>query len=564
MVTIAEMKQSLSAALVEVAQQGKENGVFSFETLPDFVLEIPRDKNHGDFAANLALVLTKQAKMPPRQIGEYLVSALSGPEWKEKLYIEKMELAGPGFINFYLQPRWLTEEIKEILTRGENHGNCQLGNGQKVQIEFVSANPTGELHMGNARGAALGDSLANIMQAAGYEVSREYYINDAGNQIVKFGLSLEARYLQCLGEDVAFPEDGYHGEDITRTMQQFIEEYGDKYKDVDSSLRREMLTKYALEKKITAIRQGLLRFGVKYDVWFSEQSLHDSGAITAVIQRLQDACCIYEKEGALWIKGEVLGDGKDEVVVRANGIPTYFAADIAYHENKFQRGFDRVINIWGADHHGHVARMQGAMEALGYDRSRLQVILMQLVRLIQNNEVVKMSKRTGTYVTLEELMDDVGVDAARFFFCMRSADTQMDFDLDLAKAQSADNPVFYVQYAHARIHSILAQNAEDGFVLPALEQTDFSLLTHENEIDIIHKLMELPEEISYSAKNLEPYRIAVYAQDLAALFHSFYTNCRVLGVEDNLRAARLWLIQGVATAIAKCLGILGVQAPKQM
>ena len=418
--------------------------------------------------------------------------------------------------------------------------------------------------MGNARGAALGDSLANIMKAAGYEVQREYYINDAGNQIVKFGLSLEARYLQCLGEDVAFPEDGYHGEDITRTMEQFIAEYGDKYKDVDSALRCEMLTKYALEKKITAIREGLLRFGVKYDMWFSEQSLHDSGAITEVIQRLQDNGCIYEKEGALWIKGEVLGDGKDEVIVRANGIPTYFAADIAYHENKFQRGFDRVINIWGADHHGHVARMQGAMEALGYERNRLHVILMQLVRLIQNNEVVKMSKRTGTYVTLEELMDDVGVDAARFFFCMRSADSQMDFDLDLAKAQSADNPVFYVQYAHARIHSILKQNEEDGFVLPALDETDFSLLTHENEIDIIHKLMELPEEINYSAVHLEPYRIAVYAQDLAALFHSFYTNCRVLGVEEPLRAARLWLIQGVATAIAKCLHMLGVQAPKQM
>ncbi|MCI8336271.1 MAG: arginine--tRNA ligase [Peptococcaceae bacterium] len=558
------MKESLKAALQEAAQQGKDSGVFTYETLPDFVLEIPRDKNHGDFAANLAMVLTKQAKMPPRQIGEYLVNTLSAPEWRDKLYIEKMELAGPGFINFYLQKRWLTEEIKEILSRGSAHGNCNLGQGQKVQIEFVSANPTGELHMGNARGAALGDSLANIMTAAGYEVSREYYINDAGNQIVKFGLSLEARYLQCLGEDVEFPEDGYHGEDITRTMEEFIAEHGDKYKDVDADLRREMLTKYALEKKITAIREGLLRFGVKYDVWFSEQSLHDSGAITEVIQRLQEKGCIYEKDDALWIKGEVLGDEKDEVIVRANGIPTYFAADIAYHENKYSRGFDQAINIWGADHHGHVARMQGAMEALGYDRERLHIILMQLVRLIQDGEVVKMSKRTGTYVTLEELMDDIGVDAARFFFCMRSADSQLDFDLDLAKAQSADNPVFYVQYAHARIHSILAQNAEDGFVLPALDQIDFSLLTHESEIDLIHKLMELPEEIAYSATHMEPYRIAVYAQDLAAFFHGFYANCRVLGVDDNLRAARLWLISGVATAIAKCLGILGVTAPEKM
>ncbi len=564
MVTIAEMKQSLTAALREAAERGKREGVFSYETLPDFVLEIPRDKNHGDFAANLALVLTKQAKMPPRQIGEYLINTLSTAEQKEKLYIEKMELAGPGFINFYLQPKWLTEEIKNILARGDKHGDCNLGMGQKVQIEFVSANPTGELHMGNARGAALGDSLANILAACGYEVSREYYINDAGNQIVKFGLSLEARYLQLLGEDVEFPEDGYHGEDITRTMEEFIAEQGDKYKDVDENLRREMLTAYALEKKITAIREGLLRFGVKYDVWFSEQSLHDSGAITEVIQRLQEKGCIYEKDSALWIKGDVLGDEKDEVIVRANGIPTYFAADIAYHENKYSRGFDRAINIWGADHHGHVARMQGAMEALGYDRERLHVILMQLVRLIQGGEVVKMSKRTGTYVTLEELMDDIGVDAARFFFCMRSADSQLDFDLDLAKAQSADNPVFYVQYAHARIHSILAQNAEEGFVLPDLDKTDFSLLTHESEIDLIHKLMELPEEISYSAVHLEPYRIAVYAQDLAALFHGFYTNCRVLGVDNSLRAARLWLVSGVATAIAKCLGILGVSAPKKM
>ena len=557
---VKKTKENIYNMLTDAAMAAKANGQLNIETIPDFVVEIPRDKTHGDFAANIAMLLAKQARKAPRMIAQDIIDNLK----TDGTYVEAVEIAGAGFINFRLKENWLTDGLKDAIAQGENYGNSDYGQGKKVQVEFVSANPTGELHMGNARGAAIGDSLASLLSAAGYNVEREFYVNDAGNQIEKFGNSLEARYLQQLGVDVEFPEDGYHGEDIIRTMQQFIEEVGDKYLNADSAERKAEMVKYALEKKLADIRSGLSRFGVEYDVWFSEQSLHDSGAVMAVVDELAEKGYIEEKDGAKWFHAEKFGAEKPEVLVRANGIPTYYAADIAYHKNKFDRGFEKVINIWGADHHGHVARLKGAVEAVGYNPDNLDVILMQLVRLFQGGEIVRMSKRSGKYVTLQELMDDVGVDASRFFFVMRSADSQMDFDLDLAKSESSDNPVYYVQYAHARICSILRQAEEQGIQMPALADVDLSLLKDESETDLIKKILDLPEEIVYSAVHQEPHRIAAFAMDMAGLFHSFYGRCRVLGVDADIQAARLYLCQSAAGCIAKSLKLIGVTAPDHM
>lgn len=557
---VKKTKENIYDMLTAAAWAAKEKGELNLESIPDFVVEIPRDKTHGDFAANIAMLLAKQAHKAPRMIAQNIIDNLQ----IEGTYVAAVEIAGAGFINFRLAENWLADGLADAVKQGEKYGSSDYGAGKKVQVEFVSANPTGELHMGNARGAAIGDSLASLLSAAGYTVEREFYVNDAGNQIEKFGCSLEARYLQQLGVDVEFPEDGYHGDDITKTMQEFIAEVGDKYKNADVEERRADMVKYALEKKIADIRSGLSRFGVEYDVWFSEQTLHDSGAVLAVVDELAEKGYIEEKEGAKWFHAEKFGAEKPEVLVRANGIPTYYAADIAYHKNKFDRGFEKVINIWGADHHGHVARLKGAVDAIGYDPERLDIILMQLVRLFQGGEIVRMSKRSGKYVTLQELMDDVGVDASRFFFVMRSADSQMDFDLDLAKSESSENPVYYVQYAHARICSILRQAAEQGIALPGVADVDFSLLKDETEIDLIKKILDLPEEIVYSAVHQEPHRIAAFAMDMAGLFHSFYGRCRVLGVESDVQAARLHLCKAAAGCIAKSLQLIGVSAPDHM
>ena len=451
--------------------------------------------------------------------------------------------------------------MPQVIKEDERYGCSDLGQGKRIQVEFVSANPTGLLHMGNARGAALGDSLCNVLTAAGYEVTREFYINDAGNQIENFGKSLEARYLQLLGQEADFPEEGYHGEDIIETVKNIIAEEGDKYLQVETELRREFLIQKALEEKINNIKRDLARFGVEYDVWFSEQSLHDSGAITQTIQELQHKGLVYEKEGALWFRTTELGEEKDEVIVRSNGLATYFAADIAYHKNKFERGFEKVINIWGADHHGHVARMKGAMEALGYDPDNLQVILMQLVRLFRGGEIVRMSKRSGQYITLSELIDEVGRDAARFFFVMRSPDSHLEFDLDLAKKESADNPVYYVQYAHARINSILLASPEK---LAQPEDVDFTLLKEEAELALIRKIAEFPDEIEGVALSYEPHHLTRYAHELASLFHSFYNSCRVLTDEQDLRRARLYLVNAARITLRNVLLLLGVSAPEKM
>ncbi|MDP4127502.1 MAG: arginine--tRNA ligase [Bacillota bacterium] len=554
------IKTRITNQLSVAANSAQAAGELIFEELPNYVLEEPRDRQHGDLATNLAMVLAKQAKRSPREIASTLIRHLDTTE----TWIESSEIAGAGFINFHLDPLWLTNVITEVLKAGEAYGQVDIGKGQRVQVEFVSANPTGLLHMGNARGAALGDSLASLLTMAGYQVSREFYINDAGNQIHNFALSLEARYLQLLGQDAPFPEGGYHGEDLIDTVKGLVAKEGDKYLSIEPGLRREFLVRYALGEKMRDIRETLQDFGVEYDVWFSEQSLHDSGEVRLTLEELQKKEYIYEKEGALWLKSTLFGDEKDEVVVRSNGTPTYFAADIAYHRNKFDRGFDRVVNIWGADHHGHVARMKGAMSALGYDADNLQIILMQLVRLIQKGEVVKMSKRSGQYITLRELMEEVGKDAARFFFNLRDPDSTVDFDMDLAKAQSSDNPVYYVQYAHARLSSILRQAEElgDNGVQPLEE--DLKRLNSSEERDLLKKMADFPSEITVAARLMEPHRLARYVLDLAGLFHTFYNSQRVLVDDEGLRRARLSLVRAVKQIVGNVLRILGVSAPERM
>jgi len=550
-------KEQIYLAIVKALQQGRSKGQLVFQELPDFTLEMPREKAHGDFATNVAMLLSKENRLAPRQIAQIILDNFANiQQW-----LEKVEIAGPGFINFYLGTDWLYQVLPQVIEEDEKYGNSNFGKGQRIQVEFVSANPTGLLHMGNARGAALGDTLCNVLAATGFEVTREFYVNDAGNQIENFGKSLEARYLQLLGQEVDFPEEGYHGEDIIESVRNLIAEMGDKYLKVESDLRREFLIQKALGEKLSKIKQDLASFGVEYDIWFSEQSLHESGAITRNIQELQQKGFIYEKEGALWFKTTELGEEKDEVLVRSNGLATYFAADIAYHNHKFERGFEKVINIWGADHHGHVARMKGAMQALGYNPDNLHVILMQLVRLFQSGEIVRMSKRSGQYITLSELIEEVGRDAARYFFVMRSPDSHLDFDLDLAKAESADNPVYYVQYAHARINSILQASTEK---LTGSEEVEFSLLKAEEELALLRKIAEFPDELVGVAVSYEPHHLTRYAHELASLFHSFYNSCRVLTDEAELRRARLCLVNAARITLRNVLLLLGVSAPKKM
>ena len=555
---VEQVTEQVRSEIEQGIINAKEAGRFNYEEMPAFIVEVPKDKSHGDFATNAAMLLTKQAKMKPRDIAQAIVDSLN----KDSKLIDKVEIAGPGFINFYLSQNWVYDILPTVEEQDEKFGFVDVGHGEKVQVEFVSANPTGLLHMGNARGGALGDSLANLLKMAGYDVTKEFYINDAGNQIVNLGLSLEARYRQELGEvDYPFPEKGYHGKDIIDTAKRIIAEVGDSYLALPEEERQQKMIATALDEKISAIKSGLKDFGVEYDVWFSETSLHESGAVKEVVDLLTEKGLTYEKEGAIWLKTTEFGEEKDEVLVRSNGIPTYFAADIAYHKNKYDRGFKRVINIWGADHHGHVARMKRSMDAIGYNGDDLTILLMQLVRLYQNGEVVRMSKRTGQYVTLQELIEDVGKDAARYFFIMRNPDSHLDFDLDLAKQQSSDNPVYYVQYAHARINSILTAT---GKAAPKAADCDLTLLTEESELELIRKIANLPTEIAYAAQELEPYRMARYATDLATLFHSFYNSCRVLTDDEALRDARLVLVNATRITLRNVLTLLGVSAPERM
>lgn len=531
---------------------------------PSFIVETPKEKGHGDFATNAAMALAKPLKQPPRAIAQSIIEKLD----LKALGAEKAEIAGPGFINFHLDKSYLCGALREIEREGDHYGRVAVGGGKKVMIEFVSANPTGPMHMGNARGGALGDLLANVLTAAGYDVTKEFYINDAGAQIEKLGRSLEARYIQLLkGENAArLPEDGYQGEDIAERAADYIALYGDSLLEKSAQERQGALAQYALEHNIEGIKKTLASYGIDYDVWFRESALYESGEVGETMDLLRKNNITYEKDGALWMRAAGgAGDAKDEVLIRQNGIPTYFAADIAYHRNKFlKRGFDICIDIWGADHHGHIARMKGAMEALGIDSGRLVVLVIQLVRLMQDGEIVRMSKRTGKMITLNDLIEDIGTDAARFFFNMRAAGSHMDFDLDLAIEQSSENPVFYVQYAHARICSILRLLADEGVAVPACAEADFSLLTKEEEFDLLRKLAELPDEVRAAAQSFEPSRLTRYLLDLSALFHSFYNVCRIRGEAPALMAARLKLADSTRIVIKNVLSLLGVSAPEKM
>jgi arginyl-tRNA synthetase len=550
-----DIKDTLTEAIVAAAKSAIADGVFPEGELPTVVLEVPPQKEFGDFATNFAMQSARVFHKAPRQIAEELVKRIEG-DW-----LDHAQIAGPGFLNFYLKGNVLYDSFQKILDEGEKYGQLPKKDAPKIQVEYVSANPTGLLHVGHGRGAAAGSALVNLLRAAGYPVESEYYINDAGNQMNNLARSVNARYLELLGQDVEFPEDGYHGQDIIDTAQRIIDKEGDKYLAMTDEERLEIFKDLAYVEKLATLKEDLASFNVTFDHWFSERTLHPE-AVKAAVKILQDNGNIYEKDGALWLKSTAYGDDKDRVVIRDNGVPTYLAADIAYHHNKYERGFDRLINIWGADHHGYVCRVKAAMDALGHDSKKLTVLLLQMVALYRGGELVKMSKRTGQSVTLNELMEEVGTDAARYFFLMRSLDSQLDFDLDLAKKKSNDNPVYYIQYAHARICSIFRQCKETGLSLS--DKPELSLLTDESEIDLIKKIEEYPEEIERAARDYAPQRIARYSYDLASAFHSFYNKCRIVGVEPKLAEARLALVTVTAHVIRHSLGILGVSAPEQM
>ncbi len=560
---VEDIRQSIKDVVKKSIVKSIEEGSLPEMEVTGITIETPREKQHGEFSTNIAMQLTRIARKAPRQIAETIINNIN----TEGTYIEKIECAGPGFINFYLKKDWLYDSLKIIQSEREDYGKINIGKGQKVMVEFVSANPTGPLHMGNARGGALGDCIASVLEAAGYDVTREFYINDAGNQIEKFGISLEARYIQLLkGEDaVEFPEDGYHGEDIIEHMKEYINLYGDSLLNAEPSERRKALVEFALPRNLQRIRESLEQYGIKFDVWFSEQSLYDSGELWDTINYLKEKGWTYEKDNALWFKASELGADKDEVIVRSNGFPTYFASDIAYHRNKFlKRNFDRVIDLLGADHHGHVARMKAGVAAVGVDPSKLEIIIFQLVRLYRNGEIARMSKRTGKSITLTDLLEEVGKDAARFFFNMKASGSHLDFDLDLAVKQSNENPVYYVQYAHARICSMLRLLESEGVRLPRVEDVDLTLLKAPEEIELIKKLAEFPDEIRICAQTLEPSRLTHYVLDVASLFHSFYNACRVKGEEEKLMKARLILVDSTKIVIRNVLNILSISAPERM
>lgn len=553
-----DIKQILATAIKAAAQKAIDEGTVKGGELPEVLLEVPPQKEFGDFATNFAMQSARALKCNPRMIAQAVVDNL------DCTYVEKMEIAGPGFINFYLKQDWIYDVLAGIIAEGENYGNLVSDCKEKIQLEYVSANPTGPLHVGHGRGAAVGSALANLMKAAGMNVSREFYINDAGNQINNLAASVNARYLEKLGQTVEFPENGYHGYDIIETAERIVRIYGDKFLNMSEEERLQEFRTIALKEKLAALKEDLEAFNVTYDEWFSEQTLHDAKAINSACDLLTERGYMYEQDGALWLKATEYGDDKDRVVIRDNGVPTYFAADIAYHQDKYARGFDRVINLWGADHHGYIARMKAAVGALGYHPDQLEVLILQMVSLYRNGELVKMSKRTGQSVTLNELIEEVGTDAARFFFVMRSIDSQLDFDLTLATEKSNENPVYYIQYAHARICSIMRQLEEAGIAVMPATEAKLNTLVEASELELIKKLGEYPEMIAGAAKERAVHRVAHYVHDLAGLFHSFYNQCRILGVDSDLQQARIALVKTVGHVIRHALSILGVSAPERM
>lgn len=555
---VSGLMQEIKNALNAAVEKGE---LPAYDSLPEFIIETPADKSHGDLATNAAMVCAKVFRQPPFKIAAAIKSNIK----LENTYISSCEVAGPGFINFTLSQSYYTAVLREIEEKGERYGRSDYGKGKKILLEFVSANPTGPMHIGNARGGALGDCLASVLEAAGFEVSREFYVNDAGNQIEKFKNSLEARYLQLFDSSVEMPEDCYLGEDITNHAKAFAEIHGDSYVNASSEERKNALCDYALPLNIQKLRTDLEKYRIKYDNWFLESSLHQSGAVEDIIEKLKSSGHTYEKEGALWFKTTDFGEEKDRVLVRANGIPTYLVPDIAYHYNKLvTRGYDIAIDVLGADHHGYIPRIKASMEALGVDPSRLDIIIMQMVRLIKNGETYKLSKRSGKAVTLETLLEEVPVDAARFIFNMREPNTQMDFDLDLAVAEDSQNPVYYVQYAHARICSILKAMQGEGIVPKECADKELSLLSAPEEKELISHLASYTAEIESAAKHYDPTKITRFVLELASLFHKFYNACRIKGSEEGLMQARLALCLSVKSVIKNVLDMLKITAPESM
>ncbi|MFD3446748.1 arginine--tRNA ligase [Microbacteriaceae bacterium 4G12] len=546
------IKAEIQAAVVKA-------NLASEDQIPNVVLEVPKDKSHGDYSTNMAMQLARVAKKAPRMIAEELVNHFD----KAKASIEKMEIAGPGFINFYMDNSYLTDLIPTIVQAGAAYGESNVGNNVKVQVEFVSANPTGDLHLGHARGAAVGDTLCNVLAKAGYDVSREYYINDAGNQINNLALSVEARYMQALGMEKEMPEDGYYGEDVVNIGKRLAEEFGDRYVHEDEQARYDFFREYGLKYELEKLKKDLESFRVGFDVWYSETSLYQNGKIDEALAALKERGEIYEQDGATWFRSTTYGDDKDRVLIKQDGSYTYLTPDIAYHRDKLGRGFEKLINIWGADHHGYIPRMKAAIQALGYDKDTLEVEIIQMVQLYQEGEKVKMSKRTGKAVTLRELMEEVGVDAMRYFFAMRSADSHLDFDMDLAVSKSNENPVYYAQYAHARVCSILRQGEELG--LTAGGDVNYKLVVSEKEVDLLKKLGEFPAAVAEAAQKRLPHRVTSYAFELAAALHSFYNAEKVLN-QDNLELskARYELMHAVRITLQNALALVGVSAPEKM
>lgn len=537
------------------------DGTFPAEPVPAFNTEIPADSKNGDVSTNAAMVCARPFRNNPRKIAEAIVSKID----LNGSYFARCEVAGPGFINFFYSSEWYATVVATVLEQKEKYGETDLGAGKSVLVEFVSANPTGPMHIGNARGGAIGDCLASVLEKAGYEVEREFYINDAGNQIEKFKTSLEVRYLQIYKPETELPEDAYKGQDIIDHANAFNEIYGDKYVNADSEERRQALCDFALPKNIQKLHDDLGKYRIQYDKWFNESTLHKDGSVQRVIEQLKASGHTYEKDGALWFKTTEFGDEKDRVLVRENGVPTYLVPDIAYHYNKLAvRKFDKAVDIFGADHHGYIARIKASMTALGVDADRLDIVIMQMVNLVRNGEKYKLSKRSGKAITLSTLLDEIPIDAARFFFNLREPNSHFDFDLDLAVSQTSQNPVYYVQYAHARICSVLKKMNEEGIEIKSLDKAALNVLTAPEEQEMIKHLATLPNVINEAAKAYDPAKVTKYVIDLATMYHKFYNNCRIMGEDESVMQARLSLSLAVKQVIKNILDMLKITCPESM
>lgn len=558
---VKETENKLRALIDEAITKAISAGELPEADAPDFIVEVPANKANGDYSSNVAMAGARAFRKAPRMIAESIVNHLDLTD----TVFDRVEIAGPGFLNFFLSQKYYSEILKDVFACGENYGKSDYGQGKKVLVEFVSANPTGPMHIGNARGGAIGDCLAAVLDWAGYEVNREFYVNDAGNQIEKFATSLEVRYLQHFDSTVEMPEDAYQGADITEHAENFIEEFGSKYVDCDSKTRRNALVDYALPKNIAGLERDLGRYRITYDKWFRESTLHNDGSVDRVITAMKEKGVTYEQDGALWFKASEYGNDKDIVLVRANGLPTYIVPDIAYHYNKLvTRGYDKAIDVLGADHHGYVPRMKAALTALGLDADRLDAVIMQMVRLVREGETIKLSKRSGKAITLNTLIDEVPLDAARFFFNLREPNSHFDFDLELAAKESSENPVYYVQYAHARICSILKKAQEQGVELKTPTDDELMLLNSDEEKELIRHLSALTDEIVTAAKTYDPAKITHYVIELATLFHKFYNAHRVMIDDESLMTARLYLCTAVKDTIKNILTMLKITTPEAM